>query len=324
MPVDQASSRLERSTCMRNNERRIEGRLGLHMKRTYELKMALVIDEDRRQAIIDEARRVYKEAGGAFYVDDGTDDPIPAEEAIETVDDALMELMHTHPAFEAEGIELIEMSCDVEEKADLDTESSGESSELRPPPSAAANAEEIPRGLNAAKCAEDLDDYEADAYLCRWPNGDFSVVSACSKREAIIALDEWAGAHPSQVQPLDGFKADFRLTDEGEIILREFGEEAGNVIWDTCYTELRDLLSSDEVTDTEGNVKPGGRERIAKAVEQERTRLWKDQPKDTPRTELGKRIAQQMGTSAVVADHYVEKNAKRILESDEGEDGKPN
>jgi hypothetical protein len=31
-----------------------------------------------------------------------------------------------------------------------------------------------------------------------------------------------------------------------------------------------------------------------------------------------------MGTTGPVADHYVELAAKRILESDTGEDGKPN
>ena len=28
-------------------------------------------------------------------------------------------------------------------------------------------------------------------YLCRWPNGDFSIVMADSRREAIIELDWW-------------------------------------------------------------------------------------------------------------------------------------
>ena len=59
------------------------------------------------------------------------------------------------------------------------------------------------------------------------------MVTAESKREAIIALDEWAGAHPSQVHPIDNFMADFRLSDEGEIELNQFGEEMGEVVWDT-------------------------------------------------------------------------------------------
>ena len=42
------------------------------------------------------------------------------------------------------------------------------------------------------------------------------------------------------------------------------------------------------------------------------------------RNELGKRIARQMGTSAVVADHYVDDIAKRILESDDEDEGPVN
>jgi hypothetical protein len=69
----------------------------------------------------------------------------------------------------------------------------------------------------------------------------------------------------------------------------------------------------------------GGKDRVRKAVEYERTRLWENQPVDEPATELGKRIAKQMGTSAVVADHYVDTVAKQILASeDDDKGGKPN
>ena len=118
--------------------------------------------------------------------------------------------------------------------------------------------------------------------------------------------------------------ADFRLTDEGEMVLNEFSEETSDVIWDLCYPRLRDVLRSDDVTDLGGNFKPGGRDRVLQAVKHERTRLWESQPKDEPATELGKRLARRLGTSAVVADHYVEETAKRILASSQGEDGKPN
>jgi hypothetical protein len=114
------------------------------------------------------------------------------------------------------------------------------------------------------------------------------------------------------------------VTDEGEIVLNEFSEETSDAIWDLCYAPLRDVLHSEGVTDLSGNFKPGGRERVLQAVEHERSRLWENQPNDEPATELGKRLARQLGTSAVVADHYVEETAKRILESNEGEDSKPN
>ena len=31
-------------------------------------------------------------------------------------------------------------------------------------------------------------------YLCRWPNGEFSIVNAKSKADAIERLDEWGNA----------------------------------------------------------------------------------------------------------------------------------
>ena len=145
-----------------------------------------------------------------------------------------------------------------------------------------------------------------------------------SKRDAIIALDEWAGAHPSQVHPIDSFMADFRLSEEGEIELTQLSEATGEIVWGTCYPALRDLLASDAVTDMAGELKPGGKERVRTAVEYERTRLWEDQPVGEPATERGRQIAKHMGTSAVVADYYVDLAANRILESDAGEDGKPN
>ena len=118
--------------------------------------------------------------------------------------------------------------------------------------------------------------------------------------------------------------ADFRLSDEGEIDLTQLSCETHAVVWDTCYPALRDLLASDEVIDLEASDKSGVRERVRNAVEHERTRLWDNQPVDDPATEMGRRIAKQMGTSAVVADYYVEEGAKQILEFDDDEDRKPN
>lgn len=292
------------------------------MKKVYEVKIALVIDDEHRQAIIDQARGCCTQSGGASTVDDdGTEHLIPADEAVQSIEDALIELIHAHPAFDGDAIVLTEMTCDSEETArpyeEPGDDEDGESTPARDKIDAGAVAETEDED-------DDLDEYEADAYLCRWPNGDFSIVSAPTKRQAILELDEWAGAHPIQVYPLDSFKADFGLTDEGEIVLHEFGEEIRDFIWETCYPELSEVLFSDKVTDDSGDLKPGGRELVAEAVQHERKRLWDNQPTDTPKTELGKRIARQLRTSAIVADHYAEETAKRILQSDEGEDGKPN
>ena len=289
---------------------------GGRVKKLYELKVTLAVDDEHREAILDRARRCYTQSGGALTVDDDDiERPIPADEFVQGIGDALLELIQSHPAFDGDAIELEEMTCDSEETARPYEESKDDVVYE------AGAVAEPDRDLDDL---EDLDEYGGGAYLCRWPNGDFSIVVAPTRRQAILELDEWAGAHPSQIYPIDSFKADFGLSDEGEIVLHEFGEETQNFLWETCYPGLSEVLSSEEVTDDDGNLKAGGRERVAEAVEHERKRLWDNQPTDTPKTALGKRIAEQMGTSATVADYYVEETAKRILESDEGEDGKPN
>ena len=62
-------------------------------------------------------------------------------------------------------------------------------------------------------------------FLCRWPNGDFSVVKASSKDEAIELLDEIGNAEGSPVTPInDTFMVHFVLTDDGDFELQGWGE----------------------------------------------------------------------------------------------------
>jgi hypothetical protein len=119
---------------------------------------------------------------------------------------------------------------------------------------------------------------------------------------------------------------DFRLDDSGAIEFNEFGEETSEFIRDHCYPELEAVLSGDAVTSLSGEYSAAEKEVIKKAVQRERRRLWDDQPQEgqAAKTELGKRLQKTMGTTGPVADHYVKLAAKRILESDAGEDGKPN
>ena len=172
----------------------------------------------------------------------------------------------------------------------------------------------------------ELDDWGGGLYLCRWPNGEFSVVKAESKWDVIIQLDEWAGAHVSWLAPLDTFMVDFTLNDLGQIELNELGEETEEFIRDHCYPELEAVLSRDDVMPTDGgDYSTQAKEKIRQAVEREKTRLWSDQPQGPDaKTELGKEIQARMGTTGIVADHYVKMGAKRLLKSKLGEDGKPN
>jgi hypothetical protein len=56
-------------------------------------------------------------------------------------------------------------------------------------------------------------------YLCRWQNGDISVVAARNKNEAIEKLDEIANADKAEVFRLRDFLVNFRLTNRGTLSL---------------------------------------------------------------------------------------------------------
>jgi hypothetical protein len=50
-------------------------------------------------------------------------------------------------------------------------------------------------------------------YLCRWENGDFSVVQAKSEDLAIEMLDDVANAEGLSLYAIDDFMVHFRLHD---------------------------------------------------------------------------------------------------------------
>ena len=52
-------------------------------------------------------------------------------------------------------------------------------------------------------------------YLCRWPNGEFSIVNAKTKDDAIELLDEWGNAEQASLTRMTDCMFDFRLSDDG-------------------------------------------------------------------------------------------------------------
>lgn len=111
-------------------------------------------------------------------------------------------------------------------------------------------------------------------YLCRWPNGEFSVVTAGTRQDAVAKLDEWAGAEATMLKPLDSFMAHFRLSDDGHIELAELGEDTESRIWDECYPELDRVLSTEgAVKHQDGDADPRVAEVIRQAVDRERHRV---------------------------------------------------
>jgi hypothetical protein len=162
-------------------------------------------------------------------------------------------------------------------------------------------------------------------YLCRWPNGEFSVVSAKSKSDAIEMLDEWGNAEQASLTRMSDCMFDFRLDDEGQIELADIGEATHDHLMRTCYPELEKALETAEWDDTGVAYTADSRVRIQEAVESERKRLWSNQPPaPEAQTEVGRQIQKQTGAASVVINRIVRRAATKRLKSKEGEGKKPN
>jgi hypothetical protein len=61
-------------------------------------------------------------------------------------------------------------------------------------------------------------------FLCRWPNGDCSVVLAQTRDDAVVALDEVGNAEGCPITQVRTFQVHFALTDRGELALERLGE----------------------------------------------------------------------------------------------------
>jgi hypothetical protein len=286
----------------------------------FKLEMDVIIDEDSETAVTELARQHYRRDGGVTVPGrHGRPNRVKAEKFIDGVDQALLELLERNPLLREAGVQIECLSCrPMESLPDTARTGVGLSDASVQPDLSAEGAAETDQ-------EEELDDFESGLYLCRWPNGEFSVVKADSRREAIIELDEWAGAEPEWLVPMDECMIDFRLNDQAEIDLVEFGEETADSIWEHCYPALHALLSSDDAVGSEvGEPKADAGEIIKAAVEHERKRLW-TAPRNgsRARTELGRELERRLGTVGVVADHYVEIAANEILGTKAGEKGKP-
>jgi hypothetical protein len=285
------------------------------MSKTYTLELKFVLTDEQQTQVVEAARRVYAAGSPSTAYEDDTPRELTPDEFIDGPGSALLHLLDQNTVLEALDISANEVShTDPDYDPSVDdaiAEDMEEDSAVRV---GGSTADE-----------DDLDEWGDGLYLCRWPNGDFSIVKAASKREALVELDEWAGAEADWLVPLETFMVDFRLDDEGHLELNEFGEETNNFIREHCYPELEAVLASAAIKSDPGEYSPVDKEIIKKAVERERTRLWNGGTEGAQaKTELGKRIQESMRTTGPVADHYVKLAAKRILESDTGEDGKPN
>jgi hypothetical protein len=162
-------------------------------------------------------------------------------------------------------------------------------------------------------------------YLCRWPNGEFSIVNAKTKVEAIELLDEWGNAEQAFLMRMTDCMFDFRLGDDGQIELADIGGSTHDCIMETCYPELSKAFATAELDETGLGQSEEGHKQILEAVELERTRLWNRQPPaKEAETGLGREIQKQTGAPSVVVNRIVREAAQKRLKSKEGEGQKPN
>jgi hypothetical protein len=288
------------------------------MRSKFRLELDVVVDDEAVPAVI-EAARLHYSSGSAVPTED---EPASAmalspDKFIRRIEDALMELCEPANA----NVEVERVAC---KSVAAPAPALIELAKSESPQTEARGRQDD--SLNADETDEDLEEFETGIYLCRWPNGEFSLVKADDRKSALVQLDEWAGAEPAWLIPVETCMIDFRLNDSGEIELAEFGDETEEFIWEQCYPELNEVLGNEDASKhVSEKCKERAAERIRRAVEHERTRLWhKQMPGKPARTALGRELQKRLGTVGPVADSYVEVAGKEILKSKKGENGKPN
>ena len=161
-------------------------------------------------------------------------------------------------------------------------------------------------------------------YLCRWPNGEFSIVNARTKADAIELLDEWGNADHAFVSRMTDCMLDFRLTEDGQFELANVGEYTREHIIETCYPNLERALAAAEFDEAKEGYSEQGYRQIREAVELERTRLQDSQSTAKKAdTEIGREIQKQTDAPSVIVNRIVREAATKRLKTKEGE-GKPN
>lgn len=125
-------------------------------------------------------------------------------------------------------------------------------------------------------------------YICRWQNGDFSVVKARSKKHAIILLDEVDDAELGELFAVKDFMVHFRLKKNAEDVeeflpveLEEFGEHTIDMLCERVYpvyhkavTEANEDWPDEETAEVPQEKIDAAHKRLADALNTERTRNW--------------------------------------------------
>ena len=139
-------------------------------------------------------------------------------------------------------------------------------------------------------------------FLCRWPNGDCSIVLARTQTAAVEKLDEVANAEGCPIIQLSETQVHFTLGDDGQLVLTGLGDETAQEIFEFCYPVLSEAMAAGED--------------VVTAVQIERDREKEDRPApEVPATELGRRTKAELDMPTTLINRMVSKAAKRRLRS---------
>jgi hypothetical protein len=155
-------------------------------------------------------------------------------------------------------------------------------------------------------------------FLCRWPNGDCSVVLARTRDDAISELDQVGNAENCPITQLRTFQIHFALTDDGDLALEEFGEGTREEVIAWAYPLLENALSDayGGASENDQGLPPGQRAAITRAVERERNRLDVEETTATePQTELGRDIKGRTDMPSILVDRLVRKRATKTVKA---------
>jgi len=125
-------------------------------------------------------------------------------------------------------------------------------------------------------------------YICRWQNGDFSVVNARSKEHATILLDEVENADLAELFVIKDFLVNFRLKKEVDdmeefipVELEGFGDATGDALAERVYPVYHKAIMeydqdwpADDTEEVPQEKFDAGRKMLSDALTTERNRNW--------------------------------------------------
>jgi len=147
------------------------------MRSKFRLELDIVLDTDAVPNVIEVARRQYEAEGAVATVDEHQGSrALSADEFIGEIEDALMELSERNPLLANANVEVERVVC---KSATVPEPGLIAGAESERPETEASDEQEDPLD---AETEDDLEEFETGLYLCRWPNGEFSLVKADDRK----------------------------------------------------------------------------------------------------------------------------------------------